>query len=267
MKLRTLSLVVTIAAFAGTGEVYADAIFLSDGRFIAIDMDGHSGLPLPPAEFHLHQTSVPSPSYSDFDASFRESRLAFGASSQNSQLSGLNFASSNATRAGIGGDSWVWQVSMKSVFDIVFELTSFYEFQTLAQVFTQNDGTCFFPPQCPSTGFARTLYQLTGPSGDVFRYIGPIWTIPGHPDIFQSSGLLPPGTYRLYGESITSGGTYKTETYRGEANLDFSMSLTPVPEGEFPLWPLVFPMSILLLWSRNDHRLESFASSGMKRRS
>jgi hypothetical protein len=50
------------------------------------------------------------------------------------------------------------------------------------------------------------------------------------------------------------------------ANLDFSMSLTPVPEGEFPLWPLAFPVSILL-WSRNDRGLKSFASLGVKRRS
>ena len=104
MKLTTLFLVTAIAAFAGNGEIYADAIFLSDGRFIAIDIDGLTGIPLPPEEYHLHQTSVPSPAYSDFDASM-------SVSNQKSQLSGLNFASSNATSANFGGVFWIWEIS------------------------------------------------------------------------------------------------------------------------------------------------------------
>jgi hypothetical protein len=243
MKLTTLFLVATITVFVGARQVYADAIFLSDGRLISTDIDGNQGLPEPPAEYHFHQTSVPTFPYSDFDASMSAPLCPCSSgSSQNSQLSGLNFASSLATSGGFGGGFWIISFQMKSVFNIVFELTSFYEFQTLAQAVMLQGGD-------PFTGSANMIYHLTGPSGDVFRYIG-LDGIPGHPDNFQASGLLPPGTYSLYGESRIQGSTYKFETYRGMANLDFSMALTPVPEANFPLWLLALLASILLLWSR-----------------
>jgi hypothetical protein len=238
MKLTTLLLVVTAAAFSTAGEVYADAIFLNDGRFVSTDIDGYQGLPEPPAQYHFHETSVPSLSYSDFDASISPPLCpCVSKSSQNSQLSGLNFASSLATSGSFGGGFWIISFQMKSVFDIVFELTSFYQFQTSAQS-TRRD--------------AYGIYSLTGPSGDVFRYSVPSSLCGGlscFPDYFETGGLLAPGTYHLYGESSISGGVYKFETLRGTTSLDFSMSLTPVPEGEFPLWLLAFPLSILLLWS------------------
>jgi hypothetical protein len=228
MRLTTLLFVATVAAFSTAGEVYADAISLNDGRYVRTDIDGYSFIDA----YHLHQTVSPSGAFLPFT-------WFLTGSYQNSQMSGLNFTSTNRIDEGFYSPNYSFVFQLRSVFDIVFQLTEFHEFQTSAQLWVHQEGTATQMPQIDLS------YYLTGPSGDVFRYAGDPFA--PSPDNFQAGGLLAPGTYRLYGESkVGEGRASWPQLYNVYANLDFSMSLTPVPEGGFPLWLLAVLASILL---------------------
>ena len=68
---------------------------------------------------------------------------------------------------------------------------------------------------------------------------------------FSKSGVLAPGDYRfelsLQAHQVDSlipiGNTIVSH---------FDFNLTPVPEGPFPLWPVTFLVTALLLWSKHE---------------
>jgi hypothetical protein len=93
-------------------------------------------------------------------------------------------------------------------------------------------------------------YYLSGPTGNVFFYSGDH----SGQDLIDS-GLLESGNYHIYALADAGMVLYKGESFRGDARLDLSLTLTPqaVPEGNIPLW-FVGSLAICALLQRGRHR-------------
>jgi hypothetical protein len=240
-----------LVVFLAANPSFADAVLISDSRYISGDLDGYD---IYNHESHWHTGMVTS---SSAGATFGQS-LSSGMTSVNetSSVRSVHFVSSDNSYATIENDPplWVWNYRTRSVFDVVFELTSSYSFETAAMFYveeTVSSGTA---------GSGTVAYSLTGASGDVFRYAGnphniiPLFHI-GDP--FHAAGVMEPGRYHLTAESQIYGSAYRGEIYKGKVEAGFNLDLhevASVPDGTLPWGVLGLVLFGLLCYGRPDDR-------------
>jgi len=226
-----------------TRTSFGDVILLNDSRYISLYNWAFLGQPVV-----TDLSQAPSTAFSNFEkqlgpATFTGNTLKTSQASTFSLGGMTTLRSVNEVSGNAPGD-FVTNFTVKSVFDVTFEVTSSYKFDSAA-TFALSE------MQLIGVGHAQLRYRLAGVNGDLFNYdLTPSSLVIGD----HTSGVLAPGQYRLYGETYVQGAPYKAESYRGSSRLDFTMDLTPeaVPESEMPLLLLIGTLLALMIRHQKD---------------